>query len=130
MEDGQKICSFLMHFLRSEYFTIQIATVSCLTSIFDKCWLSCNKDDVNCLVVQQFHMDLAENLEINELSVIEGCDIDRKACIASTCIQLYCSIIGKCYALRKEMWFRIVEICSQKLILDECKSLQIIIFIR
>lgn len=123
MEDGQTICTFLMHFLRSEYYTIQLATVSCLTSIFDKRWLTYNKDDVNCLVIQQFHMDLAENLDINELSLIEGCDIDRNACIASTCIQLYCSIIGKCYALRKQMWFEIVEFCSQKLKLNEGQSL-------
>lgn len=119
MEDGLKICSFLMHFLRSEYFTIQIATVSCMTSIFDKRWLNCNNEDVNCLVVQQFHMDFVENLNINELLVTDESDIDRRACIASTCIQLYCTIVGKCYALRKKMWFRIIELCTQKLKLNE-----------
>lgn len=119
MEDGPKIIKFLLHFLRSEYFTIQIATVSSLTSIFDKYWLSYNEDEVNCLVVQQFHMDLAECLEIDGLSVVDQTDIDRKACTASTRIQLYCSIIGMCYALRKEMWFKLVEFCTQNLKLNE-----------
>lgn len=109
---------FIMNFLRSEYFTIQIATVSCLTSIFDKLWLN-HEDQVNCLVVQQFHMDLAESLKIDDLSVAQQTDIDRKTCIASTRIQLYCSIIGMCYALRKDMWFKFVEFCSQNMNLSE-----------
>lgn len=110
-----------MHFLRSEYYTVQIATVACLTSIFDKSWLSCNENEVNCLIVQEFHMDLADKLEIDELSATDGDDIDRKACIASTRLQLYCSIIGRCYALRKEMWFKLVEFCNQKLGLNDGK---------
>lgn len=110
-----------MNFLRSEYFTIQIATVSCLTSIFDKRWLTHNNDEVNCLKIQEFHVNLAKSLDINGLSTIEESDIDRKACIASTCIQLYCSIIGTCFALRKEMWFQLVEFCSQKMKLNEGK---------
>lgn len=108
-----------MHFLRSDYYTIQMATVACLTSIFDKRWLKYNKDEVNCLTIQKFHVGLAKSLEINALSVIEENDVDRKACIASVCVQLYCSVIGMCYALRKEMWFQIVEFCSQKLKLND-----------
>lgn len=111
-----------MNFLSSEYYTIQIATVSCLTSIFDKRWLNHNNGEINCLEVQEFHVNLAESLKINELSTIEESDMDRKACIASTCIQLYCSIIGTCYALRKEMWLQMVEFCSQKLKLNDGKS--------
>lgn len=110
-----------MNFLRSEYYTIQIATVSCLTSIFDKRWLNHNNDEINCLEIQEFHVDLAKSLEINGLSTIDESDMDRKACIASTCIQLYCSIIGTCYVLRKEMWFQTVEFCSQKLKLNDGK---------
>lgn len=108
-----------MHFLRSEYYTVQIATISCLTSIFDKRWLSYNNDEVDCLKIQDFHVDLAKSLEINGLSNIDENDTDRKACIASICIQLHCSIIGMCYALRKEMWFQMIEFCSQTLKLNE-----------
>lgn len=118
MEDGPTIIKFLMYFLRSEYFTIQMATVSCLTSIFDKYWLN-NENQVNCLAVQKFQMDLAESLKIDELSIAPENDIDRNTCIASTRIQLYCSIIGMCYALRKEMWSKLVEFCSQNMSLTE-----------
>lgn len=110
-----------MNFLRSEYYTIKIATVSCLTSIFDKRWLNHNNGEINCLEIQEFHVVLAKSLEINGLSTIEENDLDRKACIASTCIQLYCSIIGTCYALRKETWLQMVELCSQKLKLNDGK---------
>lgn len=119
MEDGPKIIKYLMNFLRSEYYTIQIATVSCLTSILDKSWLCYNEDEVNCLVVQQFHMDLVESLKIDELTVAEDSDTDCKASTASTRLQLYCSIIGMCYALRKEMWFKLVEFSNQNLKLND-----------
>lgn len=76
---------------------------------------------MSCLKVQKFHEDLEESLEIGRLSVDKENDSDRKACIVAVRLQLYCSIIGMCYPLRKKMWFNLIEFCSQQLQLNEGK---------
>lgn len=109
----------MMHFLHSECYNIQLATVSCLTNIFNKKWLNYNEDEVSCLKIQQFHVDLEKNLKIGELTVAQQNDNDRKTCIASVRMQIYCSLIGICYPLRKITWFGLIEFCRQQLELNE-----------
>lgn len=74
---------------------------------------------MNCLTIQNFHIQLMEKLEIDKLSVDEVNDIDRKTCIVSTRLQLYCSIIAACYALRRQTWFNLIAFCGQHLKMNE-----------
>lgn len=109
----------MKYFLKSEYLNIQFAAVSCLTNIFNKQWLNSDEDKVNCINIQNFHKDLIERLEIDELAVKPEYDIDRKTCIVATRLQFYCSIIGVCYPLRKQTWFDLIEFCGIELKLNE-----------
>lgn len=98
-----------------------MATVSVLANIFNKKWLNYNEDEISCLVVQKFHIDLDLHLKIDDLQINQGDDIDRKTCIASVRLQLYCALIGICYTLRKQTWFKLIEYvsCGQQLELNE-----------
>lgn len=109
----------MKYFLTSEYLNIQFAAVSCLTKIFNKHWLHFDGDKVNCVEIQNFHKTLIEKLEINNLAVKSEYDVDRKTCIVATRLQFYCSIIGVCYPLRKQMWFDLIEFCGVELKLNE-----------
>lgn len=122
VEDSFVILAFMQHFLKFEYYNIQMAAVSCLTKIFNKEWLQLNEDQISCLSVQKTHVKLEKELKIDELSVVKVNDNDRKACIASVRIQLYCSIIGVCYPLREEIWFNLIEFCGQQLELNDCNA--------
>lgn len=113
------IVTFMKYFLKSDYLNIQFAAVSCLTQIFNKQWLNFKEDEVSCVTIQEFHKKLMERLEIKELSVSPDSDNDRKSCIISTRLQLYCSIIGVCYPLRKQTWFDLIEFCGEQLKLNE-----------
>ncbi|XP_055323121.1 serine/threonine-protein kinase ATM isoform X2 [Sitodiplosis mosellana] len=126
IEDGFDIIVFLHRFLQSKYLTIQFATVACLTDIFNKNWLIYQEDEVNCLAIQEFHTKLVEKLNIDELSVEDVNDIDRKTCIVSTRLQLYCSIIGACYPLRRRTWFYLIAFCGQHLKMNEGKTVDIV----
>lgn len=107
--------------LHSKHLNIQLATVKCLTNVFNKRWLRYDETEVSCGKIQEFHVNLANELQINQLSAEQECDIDRKTCDVSTQVQLYCSIIGSCYSLRKQMWFGLIEFCYQQLKLSECE---------
>lgn len=109
----------MMHLLQSDHYNIQLATVSCLTHIFNKKWLHYDENAANCAKIQRFHMDLEERLKINELKINEENDIDRNTCISSIRLQFYCSIIGVCYALRKNTLFKLIEFCRQELDLSQ-----------
>lgn len=106
-------------FLQSDYLNIQFATVACLANIFNKRWLNYNENDISCVKIQEFYSKLVGELQMQELSIEQGSDVDRKTCIVSTRLQLYCSIIGSCYSLRKQMWFGLIEFCCQQLKLSE-----------
>lgn len=112
----------MQNFLKSDYYNIQVAAVSCLTKIFNKEWLQLNEDQISCLSVQKIHVKLEEELKttiLDGLSVKEMNDNDRRACIASVRVQLYCSIIGVCYSLREDNWFNLIEFCNQQLELND-----------
>lgn len=111
-------------FLQSDYLNIQFATVACLANIFNKRWLNYNENDISCVNIQEFYSKLAGELQMQELSIEQGSDVDRKTCIVSTRLQLYCSIITSCYSLRKQMWFGLIEFCCQQLKLSERKLKQ------
>lgn len=112
----------LNKFLQSEYLNIQFATVACMTNIFNKHWLNYDEDEISSAKVQDFHKKLAGELQVHELSIEQTADVDRKTCIVATRLQLYCSIIGSCYTLRKQMWFGLIEFCCNQLKLSERKQ--------
>lgn len=117
-EDFFKIIACMKYFLKSDYFAIQLAAVKCLTNIFNKKWLNLNEDQISCLTVQNFHVKLENNIQINELSMTMD-ENDRKTCLASIRIQMYCSIIGVCFPLRMKTWFNLIEFCNQQLDLSD-----------
>lgn len=80
----------MKYFLKSDYLNIQFAAVSCFTNIFNKNWLHFNEDEVSGLTIQHFHRNLKERLEIHALSACSDSDVDRKTCIISTRLQIYC----------------------------------------
>lgn len=106
-----------------------MATVSSLANIFDKRFLSYDEAKVSCLVVQNFHLDLETQLKINGLEIREGDSVDRKTCIISTRLQLYCAIIILCYSLREQTWFHLIEFCSQVLQMSEGISTKLAFFL-
>lgn len=116
------IIAFLQRFLQSEYLTIQFTAVECLTNIFNKKCLNYDEEKTSCVTVQNFHMKLMESLEIEQLSVDQENDPDRRMCIIATRLQLYCSIIGICYPLRRETWFNLIELCGNQLNMDQGKK--------
>ncbi|XP_031619505.1 serine/threonine-protein kinase ATM [Contarinia nasturtii] len=124
-EDCFVIIAFLQRFLQSEYITIQFTAVQCLTNIFNKKCLNYDEERISCVTVQNFHTNLMEKLEIDQLSVEQENDRDRKMCIVSTRLQLYCSIIGVCYPLRRQTWFNLIELCGQQLNMDQIKIVEI-----
>lgn len=107
-EDCFKILTILSKFLNSEYLLIQLTTVECLTNIFNKDWLCPDPESVDCVFLQDFHTKLLEKLNINQIQLNSDDGIDRKTCVLSTRLQLYCSIIGSCFVLRQEMWFKFI----------------------
>lgn len=109
----------LNKFLKSEYLNIQFATVACLTNVFNKLWLNYDENKMSCVKIQEIHSKLADELQLQDLSVEQENDVDRKVCIVSTRLQSYCSIIGSCFPLRKQMWFNLIEFCCQHLKLGE-----------
>lgn len=120
-EDCFATFAYLKHFLKSDYLYIRFATVTCLTSIFNKQWLHYNEDEISCRIIQNFHSNLMKELEIEELSIDPGKDNDWKSCLVATRLQLYCSVIGVCYPLRRQAWFGVIEFCSETLKLNEGK---------
>lgn len=124
----------LKKFLSSECLPIQLATVECLTNIFNKHWLCPDLDSVDCLSIQNFHMELFDKLNLNQMPRCDGeVTMDLKANIFATYLQLFSSIIGSCFVLRRQMWFQLIVFCgnqielkvekTQKLITKLCKEM-------
>lgn len=63
-------------------------------------------------------MDLLEKLQINQSPLGDDDSIDRKTCVLSTRLQLYCSIIGSCFVLRKQIWFNLIDLCCNQIQLE------------
>lgn len=119
----------LKKFLASEYLSIQLVTVECLTNIFNKQWLCPDLDSVDCLSIQNFHLELFDALNLNQMPRCDGDDgitMDRKANVFATYLQLFSSIIGSCFVLRRQMWFQLIDFCRNQIKLKEEKTLKFI----
>lgn len=121
--------NILKKFLVSEYLQIQLATVECLTNIFNKHWLCPDPDSVDCLSIQNFHLELFDKLGLNQMSRCDGDDgitMDRKVNMFATYLQLFSSIIGSCFVLRRQMWFQLIDFCCNQIELKEQKTQKLI----
>lgn len=121
----------LKKFLASEYLSIQLATVECLTNIFNKHWLCPDLDSVDCLNIQHFHIELFDKLNLNQMPRCDDDDdqvvmMDRKENIFATYLQLFSSIIGSCFVLRQRMWFQLIDFCCNQIELNEEKTQKLI----
>lgn len=116
---------YLKKFLQSEYLLIQFKTVECLTIIFNKQSLNYNSNEMSCLNIREFHLKTLNALKLHELSLDADND-DRRSCLLSTRLQLYCSIVGSCYALRKQVWFSFIELCCNEIRMNADKIKQIV----
>lgn len=114
-ETSFQCIAYLNKFINSDYLAIQFVTVQALSKMFNKQWLMQGRDQSDCLEMQEFHVKLLESLKLDKLSYDANDEIDRKACVFAARLQLYCSIFGTCYALRKQIWFRMVEFCCHEL---------------
>lgn len=56
----------------------------------------------------------------------DGATIDRKANVFATYLQLYSSIIGSCFVLRRQMWFQLIDFCCNQIQLKEEKTQKLI----
>lgn len=121
----------LNKFLASEYLPIQLATIECLTNIFNKHWLCPDLDsDSDCLSIQNFQMEVFGKLNLNEMPRFDSDDVgimtmDRKANLQVTYLQLYASIIGCCFVLRRQMWFQLIDFCCNQIELKKDKFLKL-----
>lgn len=125
-EDAFKCFAYLKKFICFDYVSVQLIAVQTLTKIFNKSWLLQHRDEMVSSDTQTFHLKLLEGLELDRLVYNTDDDIDRKACNFATRLQLYCSIFGTCYPLRKQIWFRIVEFCCHELQLKADKVERVI----
>lgn len=103
--------SRLRPFLSSDNSKVQFAVVKSFAYIFDKTWLCKGNKDADRIAICEFHVNLFKELKINEFAAESDADSDKKCRFVSTRIQLYCSIIGKCFILRRENWFNLSEFC-------------------
>lgn len=119
----------LKKFLASEYLSIQLATVECLTNIFNKHWLCPDLVSVDCLSIQKFHLELFDKLSLNQMPQCDADDeitMDRKANVFATYLQLFSSVVGSCFVLRQQMWFQLIDFCCHQIKLKENKTQKLI----
>lgn len=125
-----KCIGFLNKFVNFDNLSVQFAAIHALSKIFNKNWVSPwdinNEIRMNSLPVQEFHQAVLESLRLDKLTSIEGDEIDRKTCVVAARLQLYFSIVGACYSLRKQMWFETIEYCCHYLKMKPKRLLAIV----
>lgn len=93
--------------------SIQIATVDCLSHVFDKQWLISSQPNKGELTVKDFYADLFEALKCDELLVQATDDQDTQARNKAIRIQLYTSIMAKNYLLQKQCLFLLTKFAKE-----------------
>lgn len=109
-DEFDNLFAHLKDFLNYQMCDVQFAAINSLICIFDKNWIG---ENVSAVSLKLFHRKLFDFLLPETTEIIEREDLDYRArhiCIRG---QLIAGLISSSYALRKESWFSLAELCSK-----------------
>lgn len=113
-ENFYSIFHYLEKFLKFDNISIQFVTIETLSFIFDRNWLLNIVQIEKYINLKNFLNDLYEKLNIKYLDQTTIDDKDEYNRILSVHLQIYLTIICKCYMLSKLNWFNFAQFCNNQ----------------